>query len=249
MRSKRSTRNNFIHCACCLFFFLFTAASPARADFLYDLSADSRDIFNQRSLLPLGIGTAFTGVSLVLEDSTGYADFMGGGILHDASVISDKTMGLPLLGASLLTWGIGASNESWDNAEFTGQLLTEGLLITYGITGILKLGVARERPDGSNTLSFPSGHTSGTSCVAVILWDRYGAGAGIPAALIAVFAGLSRITLGKHYPSDVFAGATVGVISGLAVVNAHKIPADEIPNPQPAFMIYYNFGEGVTVEF
>ena len=247
MLSKHSTQGNrftYIY----IFLLLILVTIPVRADILYNLAEDSREIFNARTLLPMGIGASFTGASLLLEDSIGYEGFMGNGILYNASVVSDNTFGLPLLGASALVWGIGALNEDWDNAEITGQLLTEGLLVTYAITGLLKLGVGRERPDGSNTMSFPSGHTSGTSCCAVILWDRYGAGAGIPATLIAVFTGLSRITLGKHYPSDIFAGATVGVITGLAVINAHE-PSTDTPNPQPTFMIYYNFGEGLSLEF
>lgn len=247
MLSRHSTRTDN-HLSVSLLLLLTFIAVPARADILYNLAEDSREIFNTRTLLPLGIGVSLSGTSFFLEDCSGYEGFMGDGILHDASNFSDRVFGLPLLGASALVWGSGALNEDWEDAEITGQLLTEGLLVTYAVTGLLKIVIGRNRPDGSNTMSFPSGHTSGTSCCAVILWDRYGAGAGIPATLIAVFTGLSRITLGKHFPSDVFAGATIGVITGLAVVNAHK-SSDDIQTVQPAFMICYNFGEGLSLEF
>jgi undecaprenyl-diphosphatase len=40
----------------------------------------------------------------------------------------------------------------------------------------------------------------------------------IPAYLGATVIGLSRIYLGRHYPSDVAAGAALGVASGILVI-------------------------------
>ncbi|MBD3277565.1 MAG: phosphatase PAP2 family protein, partial [Candidatus Aegiribacteria sp.] len=118
-------------------------------------------------------------------------------------------------------WAGGSLSDSPETEE-TGQMLTEGLLISYSITGSLKLLTHRERPDGSSFLSFPSGHSSGTACCAVILWDRYGPEAGIPAAVLAVFSALSRVQLGRHYPSDVIAGSAIGLASGLAVIETRQ---------------------------
>ena len=39
---------------------------------------------------------------------------------------------------------------------------TKGLLLTEAATFLIKTGVNKERPDGSNNNSFPSGHTSTT---------------------------------------------------------------------------------------
>ena len=127
-------------------------------------------------------------------------------------------------------------------------MLTEGLLISYGITGALKLGTGRLRPNGSDSRSFPSGHSAGTMCSAVIIWDRCGAGAGIPAAVIAAFTALSRIQLEKHYPSDVIAGCAIGAAAGLAVVNAR----DEDGSSErvvPALGFCWSSGDGFGVYF
>ncbi len=64
--------------------------------------------------------------------------------------------------------------------------------------------------------SFPSGHTTTVFAVLAaltLLWPRLG-----PAFLIvALPVAASRIVLGAHYPSDVFAGACLGLASALVV--------------------------------
>jgi undecaprenyl-diphosphatase len=93
-----------------------------------------------------------------------------------------------------------------------------------GVQAILKMLVARPRPDMANwlveetTYSFPSGHAS----VSMIFWvallilagrmllRRKGRRAAlflrVPLAVFATLIGLSRNYLGVHYPSDVLGG-------------------------------------------
>lgn len=87
----------------------------------------------------------------------------------------------------------------------------------------LKHLVARERPwlnvaglkhlvDERDPLSFPSGHTCAAFACAGVWWRtmprRWMAAAGLA---MAVCMGLSRLYVGVHYPSDVLAGALVGL--------------------------------------
>jgi undecaprenyl-diphosphatase len=64
-----------------------------------------------------------------------------------------------------------------------------------------------DRPDSS---SFPSGHTAAavafTAAVAPA-WPAAGAACAVPAAMVA----LERVQSGAHYPSDVAAGAAIGL--------------------------------------
>lgn len=62
--------------------------------------------------------------------------------------------------------------------------------------------------------SFPSGHSCSSFGAAVVIFrrdKRFGAGALVLAALIA----FSRVFLFVHYPTDVLAGALLGVLCGL----------------------------------
>ena len=100
---------------------------------------------------------------------------------------------------------------------------------------ILKPLVGRERPFNDNDFagllitpptdfSFPSGHTSSSVAAAVVLLRR-DKRLGIPALALAVLIAFSRLYLYVHYPSDVLAGAALGVIAAfLAGWLVSKIP-------------------------
>lgn len=68
----------------------------------------------------------------------------------------------------------------------------------------------RKRPDASNRLSYPSGHTSAAFATAGSLAYAYGWEAGIPAYVGATLVGLSRIKDNRHWASDIVAGAALG---------------------------------------
>ncbi|MBX9806355.1 MAG: phosphatase PAP2 family protein [Flavobacteriaceae bacterium] len=80
--------------------------------------------------------------------------------------------------------------------------------------------VKEERPDHSDNLSFPSGHTATAYTNASLLYCEYKdsnlwyASSGF---LFATATGILRIANNKHYTSDVLAGAGIGLASGLIV--------------------------------
>jgi len=93
----------------------------------------------------------------------------------------------------------------------------QALAVSGAYTGILKYTVHRERPDGSDRLSFPSGHTSSAFSLAAVADHHYGWKVGVPAYLLASGIGLSRVESNRHNLSDVLAGATIGLIAGRTV--------------------------------
>ena len=94
----------------------------------------------------------------------------------------------------------------------------------------LKFIVGRERPNGSNNQSFPSGHTSNAFALATVTERHYGWKVGVPAYLLAGAVGAARMKEDAHYFSDVVAGATLGYIIGRTVVRVNNRPlAAEAP--------------------
>ena len=72
----------------------------------------------------------------------------------------------------------------------------------------------------SDSWSFPSGHTStsiGAGFALLLGCRKKELGIGIPAFIISLLIGFSRIYVHVHYPTDVIVGALIGLLSGLAM--------------------------------
>lgn len=99
-----------------------------------------------------------------------------------------------------------------DDLMDTARALVHAVGFTTVTTKVLKHGIERERPNGENDLSFPSGHSSGVFAVAGVLAQRYPWYVGAPSLAIASAVAYSRMDLNKHYFSDVVAGAGIGML-------------------------------------
>lgn len=110
----------------------------------------------------------------------------------------------------------------------TGIMMGTALLLGLIIGNlILKNAIARTRPYDVNTamqaellvktlsdFSFPSGHTLASFEAVTVLMIR-DKRFGIPALILAILIALSRLYLYVHYPTDVLAGALLGVFIGI----------------------------------
>jgi len=121
-----------------------------------------------------------------------------------------------------LTVGVGlglpAGHGDWTGVGQAALAIAAAGAVTQG----LKWAVPETRPDGSNRLSFPSGHTSVSFAAAASLQQRYGWKAGVPATLLAGFTGLARIKADKHYVHDVVVGAAIGEVAGLLLTHHRR---------------------------
>ena len=107
-----------------------------------------------------------------------------------------------------------------DAALHTAKDLAVALTVTSGAVWILKYTTHRERPDGSNYYSFPSGHTAVAFAAASVIDKRYGGLAGWGSYAAAALAGEARVADNHHYFSDVVAGAVLGTVIGHLVAHA-----------------------------
>lgn len=85
-------------------------------------------------------------------------------------------------------------------------------IMVYPVKHIL----GRQRPDGSDFRSFPSGHTSNAFVGAQYFWMEYGDTnvlLGSTGYMTATLTGYLRIYNDKHWLSDVLCGAGIGMIS------------------------------------
>lgn len=86
---------------------------------------------------------------------------------------------------------------------------------TAGATLILKYSIKENRPDFSNSHSFPSGHTSVTFAAATYIGRRYGWKWSIPAYALSTYTAWGRVYGRKHHWWDVAAGAAIGAASAM----------------------------------
>ncbi|HEX2536131.1 MAG TPA: phosphatase PAP2 family protein [Chitinophagaceae bacterium] len=109
--------------------------------------------------------------------------------------------------------GIKGKNNLVDRTMLFGMsnLIGQGLIVS----NVKKLSRII-RPDSSNTLSFPSGHTTQAFISAEFLRQEYrhlSPWYGIAGYTVAVGTGFLRMYNNKHWLNDVIAGAGVGILS------------------------------------
>jgi membrane-associated phospholipid phosphatase len=125
--------------------------------------------------------------------------------------------------------------------------LSQAVIITQVYTQVLKLIVRRERPDGSNRVSFPSGHASNAFTAASVLAHHYGPKLGIPAYGVATYIAVSRLAANKHHFSDIVAGAGFGWGVGRAVYRRNGRPPDVQPGRDKTHVELLPYGGGLSL--
>lgn len=138
--------------------------------------------------------------------------------------------------AALYLFGLITKGITFKNA---GKEAAFSLLLSGAATHILKAAFERPRINsGAGSAmrlledpslfdltgrfnSFPSGHTAAAFAVAYVLSKRYPRLA-LPFYAVAALIGAARVYLGSHYPTDVLAGAVVGVIAGYLVTATER---------------------------
>jgi membrane-associated phospholipid phosphatase len=145
------------------------------------------------------------------------------------------------LGAETLVTALatpsGKDPKDWVYSKAKGVSVELGAeLVNVGITSLLKDATGRTRPDGGGK-SFPSGHSSDAFSSATLSNRNLNSitmpeGVRMPLQignlLLATGVAWARVETGKHYPSDVLAGAALGHFLSAFIYDAFMgVPEDE----------------------
>ncbi len=191
-----------------------------------NLGRGALGVFSREDLAPLVIGGVATGGASFFDDN-----------VRNAAADPESGFGKGFetaggSGAVVFVAGMFVGGRFAHGSRFRAMTydFLDGAIVNGAYTQLLKVATRRERPDGSNKQSLPSGHTSDAFTLATIAERHYGWAVGAPAYALAAAVGYSRIVRDKHFLSDVVAGATLGYIVGrtTARVNSEVLPPGKV---------------------
>jgi membrane-associated phospholipid phosphatase len=114
-----------------------------------------------------------------------------------------------------------------------GMDLLRAQAVTEILVEPIKFSTHRQRPDGSNDQSFPSGHAAITFAAATVIERHLGWKNSLVAYGVASYVAASRLHDNVHYLSDVVFGAAVGTIAGRTVTVHGRDTWSLVPMPMP----------------
>lgn len=209
----------------CAFALLSVAAvaqqAPPARDFGKQLWANTKGLFSTDNLVPLTVGVTASGASSIFDQRVHsyFGDERRAEWIGSTGNIIGNPVTIGATAGALFFFSYKTPNQRFRAMSFD---LTQGFIVDLGMTAALKAAIRRERPDGSNNLSLPSGHASAAATAATIV-SHYYPKATVPAYLVAAFTGFSRIEKDRHWLSDTVAGAVQGIIIGRTVVRGRSI--------------------------
>jgi membrane-associated phospholipid phosphatase len=197
-------------------------------------------VVSGQNLVPFAVGVAATATASAFDSRT--QDLLQGACSscgRTGATVGGSAM-VPIVGA-LFVAGRFSPQGRFRAATYD---FAQALIVNGAYSGLLKYSVRRERPDGADKLSFPSGHSSTAFSLAAVASHHYGWKVGVPAYALASGIGLSRIESSRHHLSDVLAGATLGLVVGRTVarLDGERPAKERVVSVGPATDAY---GQGV----
>ena len=178
---------------------------------------------------------------------------------HDVrgAAVSDWLQYSSIVASPLLTFGTDPGNRR--DGVVAGLVAIEAMSLAGSTTQLLKSAVHRPRPPGYEEgvsppydyHSLPSGHATGAFAAAASATTIFAlrhphsrATPWIAAAgfLVAGTTAALRVEAGRHFPSDVLAGAAIGTAAGIGVPLAHANLPATIAFTHDGVMVRVRFG-------
>ena len=147
---------------------------------------------------------------------------------------------------------LGFVNQHGQQPLLPAAITLESVLLTSGLTNVVKEWVGRPRPYAYNPdvpehlrmedkayVSFWSGHTANTAALTfstAAMVQRSDASPGlktatwIGAATLPAAMGFLRVKAGRHFPTDVLTGYLIGAVVGVAVPYFHRSERSPLPH-------------------
>jgi PAP2 superfamily len=122
------------------------------------------------------------------------------------------------IAGAIITYAYGRLRDQPKVSHF-GMDLLQAQIMAEVLFNPLKVATQRLRPDGSDHLSFPSGHATVTFATATVIERHLGWRKSLLAYAIASYVAASRLHDDKHWLSDVVFGAALGAVAGRTVVH------------------------------
>lgn len=189
--------------------------------FVSNLFRGAIGVVHTDNLRPLLVGGAATGVGAIFDDEV--ADWLADPDHGFGKSLESGASPAVLGGVVAVLFATGRAADAPRYRAMTYDW-AHAVLINGGYTVVIKEVVRRERPNGENARSFPSGHASNAFALAAVAERHFGWKAGLPAYALASAVAVSRLQRNAHYLSDVLAGATLGYIVGRTVVRVNSQP-------------------------
>jgi PAP2 superfamily len=203
-----------------------------------DLGQDVIHLPSKENLFWTGVGG---GLALAVHpaDDNVNESLVNSDFAHDFFLPGKYLGSLPvLLGAATTTYIVGRAKDQ-PRVSHVGMDLIQALVISEVMTQTLKHITNRERPDGSDNTSFPSGHAADTFAFATALERHLGWKGAVPAYIFSSYVAISRLPANRHWLSDAVFGSAVGIIAGRTVTrHGHDFPVTVAPVPGGAAIVY-----------
>ena len=169
------------------------------------------DSFTERSLLPAALLTT----SILYNDNNLDKRIIKQGYIVSPALQSANLMQYSPAAIMLALKTVGVKSRSDWPRMLTADIASVAIMTS--VTNATKYSVKRQRPDGREWNSYPSGHTATAFMCATMLHKEYGETLspwiGATGYGIAATTGIFRVISNRHWCSDVMAGAAIGIFS------------------------------------